>query len=327
MKALVLVLIGVFASSVDAREPVAFTTTDQNPFIQIHQLPWPTEPVWPGTGKWAIGLTVDVANNAVDEEGAGGARVVLDGETWRGSLAFAYGVTPRFEAALVVPLVSHQTGIFDGFIRDWHDWFGLSNGRRDEFSDNSLEYSYHASGLDRVRVDAARSGIGDVRLSGAWRLRGEDDDRRSLTLRAGVKLPTGSASRLHGSGGTGLSLQLLSTDARTLSGWGTTLSWMAGVLRLGEGDVLDDLQRDYVAIGSVGVARPLWRRLSVKAQLDAHGPFYDSDIGILGSSAVQLVVGGGIRLARGTLDIGLVENLFTDTTPDFGIHFAWHTLL
>lgn len=314
------------AATADPRMPATFVTTNQNPFIQVFQLPWSSDPAPPAAGGWAIGWTLDVANSSISEE-SGERRVVIDGETWRTNLAITRGLTSRLEAGVVVPLVSHQGGIFDGFIRDWHDVFGLNNSRRDQFVDGALEYRYTDAGDTQVEVVSASSGVGDLRLTAAWRLdAGASDDLR-LMLRAGVKLPTGSASRLHGSGGTDLSLQLLSTDRRTLAFTGTTLSWMVGVLRLGRGDLLDDLRRDHVAIGSLGIAQPVWRNLLLKAQLDAHGPFYDSDIEILGTRALQFVIGGAILLPRGVIDIGLIENVVTDPTPDFGIHFAWHTLL
>ncbi len=299
---------------------------NQNPFIQVFQLPWSSAPAPPASGSWAFGWTLDVANSSISED-SGERRVVIDGETWRANLAITRGLTPRLEAGVVVPLVSHQAGIFDGFIRDWHDVFGLTNSRRDRFEDYSLEYRYTDAGDAQVEVVSASSGIGDVRLTAAWRLDRDAGDDRRLMLRAGIKLPTGSASRLHGSGGTDLSLQLQSTDGRTLAFAGTTLSWMVGVMRLGRGDVLDELRRDHVAIGSIGIAQPVWRNLLLKAQFDAHGPFYDSELEVLGTRALQFVIGGAILLPRGVLDFGLVENVVTDPTPDFGIHFAWHTLL
>ncbi len=313
-------------ASADSRAPVTFVTTNQNPFIQVFHLPWSSEPVRPVAGEWTLGWTVDVANGSISEE-LGDRRVVIDGETWRTSLAFSRGLSPRLEAGIIIPLVSHQSGIFDGFIRDWHDSFGLTNSRRDQFRDYTLDYRYTEAGDARVEVVSASSGIGDIRLTTAWRLDAETGGDRHLSLRAGVKLPTGSASRLHGSGSVDLSLQLHAIDERTLSFAGTTLSWMIGAMRLGQGDVLDDLRRDHVAIGSIGIARPVWRNLLLKVQLDAHSPIYDSDLEILGARALQLVVGGAIRLPRGVIDIGLVENVVTDPTPDFGIHFAWHTLL
>lgn len=318
----------MMSAGAGAHEPAVFVTTDQNPFIQVFHPPWPAAPVRPAPGQWAAGWTLDVTNISIDKERSSGERVVLDGETWRGSLALAYGVSPRFEAGLVIPLVSHQGGVFDGLIRRWHDAFSLSNSRRNRFRDHGLEYSYEADGVVRVSVDEPGTGIGDIRLSGTWRLAGEADDRRILMLRAGIKLPTGDASRLHGSGGTDLSLQLMSADARTLSPLGVTLAWMVGVLRLGHGEVLDDLRRDHVAVGSLGIARPVWRNLALKAQLDAHGPFYDTDVHTIGSEAIQLVVGIGIRLERGgMIDLGIVENMRADPTPDFGVHFAWHALI
>lgn len=303
-------------------------TSDLNPFIQIHSLPWPVQAARPGHRQWATGLTANMANISITNEGSNADRLVIDGEVWRSELMLAYGVTPRFDVGLVLPLVSHQGGIFDGFIRNWHDTFGLSNTRRDSFDDYSLNYQYIEDGETRFELDAPATGIGDIYLSGAWHWRELADGGRSLTLRGGVKLPTGSATRLHGSGGTDLSLQLQSIDIRTLSRWDVTLAWMAGAMWLGDGEVLDDLRRDHVAIGSLAVVRPVWRNLLVKAQLDGHSSFYDTDLEALGSATVQFSFGGGIRLGEGgMIDIGLVESLFSDTSPDFGIHLGWHRLL
>ena len=92
--------------------------------------------------------------------------------------------------------------------------------------------------------------------------------------------------------------------------------------------VLEAIRRDYVALGTVAVARPLTERVALKLQLDGHSSFYDSGLAGLGSSAVQLTVGGQIDLSRGSsLDLGLVENLFTDTTPDLVFHFALRSVL
>jgi hypothetical protein len=119
-------------------------------------------------------------------------------------------------------------------------------------------------------------------------------------------------------------LQLLSTDDQTLSAWGLTLAWMAGGLWLGDGDVLDSIRREAVAIGAVGVSRPLWRKLSARVQLDGHTAFYDSKLEGLGSGSIQLTVGGSLELKHsGRLDFAMKQNLFTDATPDFGLHLAW----
>jgi hypothetical protein len=99
---------------------------------------------------------------------------------------------------------------------------------------------------------------------------------------------------------------------------------MLGGLWLGEAEVLDELRRDVVAVGSIGVSRPLWGSLTARVQLDGHTAFYDSDLRPLGSNSVQVTFGGSIAFPRaGRIDIALVENLFTDTTPDVSLHIGW----
>lgn len=76
--------------------------------------------------------------------------------------------------------------------------------------------------------------------------------------------------------------------------------------------------------GSVGLSRPVWLKLSARLQLDGHSAFYDSELRPLGASSVQLTFGGSVELAHAQrLDFAMVQNLFTDTTPDLGIHLAW----
>jgi hypothetical protein len=264
-----------------------------------------------------------VTSNAIEEGSSAGERVMLSGETYRTSIALTYGLSERLTAGLEVPLVAHSPGMLDGLIRDWHALFGLSNERREAVEDYALNYSYAAGDeLQFALVERGR-GLGDLRLSLDWQLQPTRADERSLVLRSSVKLPTGSSAALRGSGSTDLSLQLLATDLRTLAPWGTALSWMVGGLWLGEAEVLDALRRDLVAVGSIGISRTFWRRLVARLQLDGHSAFYDTSLRPLGSGSVQLSFGGSIELARGRIDLAMVENLSTDATPDLGIHVGW----
>jgi hypothetical protein len=311
-----------------ARDDGLFATTSESPFIQIYSLPSPAgQPVPPPAG-WGWAFSLDLTSNSILEERGAGERVVLDGETYRAVLSLGYGVSRRLTARVNVPLVAHSGGFMDSPIQEWHSFLGLSNKRRTAFEANSLDYSYEVGGLQRFALRQRERGIGDVRLETDWQLRDPAGAKPSLVLRSGVKLPTGSSDRLHGSDSTDVSLQLLSTDRDTLANWNVTLAWMVGALWLGDSEVLDDLRRDVVAIGSIGISRPVWRRLTARVQLDGHSPFYDSALRPLGSSGVQLVFGGSIELARaGRIDIAVIENLFTDTTPDVVLHLGWRGAL
>lgn len=302
-----------------------FATTNQNPFIQIYSLPSPAMNAAPGMDRWAWGIELDVANGAIQDEPASSERLTLDGETYRTSLSLRRQVSARIVAGLSVPFVAHGGGFLDSFVRDWHDLFGLSNSRRDAFADNALDYSYTDDSGEAFHLNERSRGLGDVRLTLDYGL-DTTDARRRMGWRAGLKLPTGASDELHGSGSIDVSMQLLATDAATLAAWNTTLAWMIGGMWLGEGEVLESLRRDLVAVGSIGLSRPLWRNLTVRLQLDGHSSFYDTDLEPLGAASVQLSFGGSILLAgAGRLDLVLVENLFTDTTPDLALHLAWRS--
>lgn len=307
-----------------AQDHALFESSSQNPFIQVYSLPSPAESRAPGGRGWAMHAAFDLTSNATLKERPTGEAIVLDGETYRTSVTLGYRASRRLVAGLTVPFVAHSTGFMDSFVKDWHDLLGISNDIRDRFETNALDYVYATDGNDVFALRDRSQGLGDIRLTADWYVADVPDPARSLVLRSGLKLPTGSSSRLHGSGSTDVSLQLLSTDRQTLSAWNTTLAWMIGGLWLGEGEVLDELRRDLVMIGSVGISRPVWRSLSARLQLDGHSSFYDSELRPLGNSAVQLTFGGSVELARGgRIDFAMVQNLFTDPTPDFSIHLGW----
>lgn len=304
-----------------------YLTTDQNPFIQIFTLPLPEGAAVLRPGESELTLLLDLTNNSIEED-RGAERVVLDGETYRTSLIYRRGMTERLEGGVILPLVTHQRGVFDHFIEDWHDIFGLSNSERVGFESNSLRYFYQRDGVVQFDIDEPTGGLGDLRLTGAFRLTQRRNSPRRTALRAAIKLPTGEASDLRGSGGTDVSLRLTGTDDRTLERWQTRLSWSFGAVWLGSGDVLPGVHREAVAVGHVGAARPFWRSLVVKAQIDAHSSFYDSPLEVLGAGATQLTVGGGMEFASDSLlDFAIVENLFTDTTPDLVFHLSWRKVL
>lgn len=323
--ALLLSCLGAAPAGADALRP--YLSSDQNPFIQIHGLPASEGARVLGTGERELTVQLDITNNSIEEDD-GAQRVVLDGETYRASVVYRRGFTERLEAGLVVPFLTHQRGVFDNFIEGWHDTFGLSNRKRTAFDSNTLSYFYRRDGVVYFDIDEPTGGLGDIRLTGAWRLLGAGEDRRRIALRGGIKWPTGEAAALRGSGGTDLSLRLTGTDDQTLSVWRTRVTWSLGALWLGEGDVLEEIRRDTVAVGHLGVARPLWRRLVIKAQLDAHTAFYDTALEVLGAGAMQFTLGGGMEFAKGdVIDFAIVENLFTDTTPDVVFHLAWRRVL
>ncbi len=268
-----------------------------------------------------------VAEAANQSAGGSNARefALFDGETYRFSLSLRHSPWPGWEVGLDLPVVSHSGGIFDSFIEGWHDFFGLPQGGRDDLPQNRLIYSYGKDGDAGFDLRNDTTGLGDIRTYLSYQLcGGATDSKRSLALRAGIKLPTGDSDRLRGSGGTDLHLRLAGTDAATLEALDLTLSASAGVLWLGQGDILPGRQRDWVGFGSAGAGWHPLEWLALKLQVDAHSSFFrGSDLEEIDSGSLQLVMGGTLFFGRDwNLDLAVTEDIVVNTAPDVVFHLA-----
>jgi hypothetical protein len=310
-----------FASFAPAMDLVPFSTTNQNPMTAVYGLPAAAPATVLAQGKTSAELRADIASSFTRDTRAGES-ILLDGETYRFTLALRRGIGERLEVGLEIPYVMHREGFLDSFIIDWHDFFQLPQGGRDSAPRNRLAYTYERDGRTLVDLSDGSEGLGDLRLTGAWQLwRRQGEEPRALALRASLKLPTGDEDRLLGSGSTDFALWL--SGAEAFRGGSLALFGGAGALLMSDGDVLADMQRHAVAFGTVGGGwRPL-SRLAFKIQMDGHTPFFrDSDLREL-SGSVQLAIGGTLGLTdRLALDLAVIEDIVVDSAPDVVFHLA-----
>lgn len=290
-----------------------FTTSNINPFVQVHGLPSvrPAQLVPEKVLAWQI--QTDIANNFTnDSKGAGS--ILIDGETYRANLSLRYGLSDRWEIGIEVPYIRHEGGQLDSFIEGYHDLLGLRQGGRDEVPRNLLDYAY-VSGASSHSLNKAVNGIGDVRLNLGYRLR--EHDNRVWSIRGGVKLPTGDADDFTGSEGTDVSVGLYLSEAAFLGKESLSFHSNVGVLVLGDGEFIEEEVEDWAVYGSSALAWQLSPRFSLKAQFDFHSALYDSDFDEIGSFAGQLILGGSIILGEKTqLDVSVSEDIIVDTAPD-----------
>ncbi len=298
---------------------------NQNPFLQIFGLP-PFQAANLATdGETKYDLIFDLVSHADDGENMF-EEVVVDGESYFLTLSLRRGVTRNLELGIDVPLVGHAGGFLDNAIESWHDLLGLSNGKRDG-TRNELGFRYSGNGDDLYELDSSTFGIGDIQLTAAVPLRrpSENSDL-ALAVRSSIKLPTGEADELRGSGTTDFSTGLYASDKRTLWQRDLDLSGFAGVLLLGEGEVLTDIQRSTVPYGGIAAAWWMTERFAITTQIYAQGEYFDSDLDELGGSSLQLAVGFDYRLQKSGLSLlfSIVEDAAPNetTTPDFGVHFS-----
>ena len=303
----------------------AFALRNQHPFLHIYGLPPLQDATLVDHGKTDYGFAFTIVNNAEIKD-TDAESIKLDGETFFADFRLRRRVHEKLEIGVDVPFVKHSPGVLDGAIFDWHDFWGMSNSKRDGAS-NELDYRYLNNGSLEQQITSSSSGIGDVQLSAAVPLFAGDGDRlQRLTMRFSVKLPTGDTEDLHGSGAVDAALGLYAQNSGTLLGKDFAYMGFAGVLALGDGDVLEAQQRSAVPYGGVAATWHATERFGVTGQLQAQGAYIDSDLDELGGSSIQLTVGGVYRLLRHgiTFKFALVEDVISDANPDFAVHLAMH---
>jgi Protein of unknown function (DUF3187) len=291
---------------------------NHNPFLQIFGLPAFEAGTPLHDGETGYSFSLDVANHA-DTSSAPTESAVLDGESHYLTLAARHGVSDRLVLGVDVPFVSHSGGFLDAPIENWHDLWGLSNSQRSGPRDQ-LTFRYASPGLASFELDSSSRGLGDIRLNASFRLWGEETAAtRQFGLQAGLKLPTGDASELLGSGAVDYSLAFYASDANLFARPRIGLAASAGMLFLGSGEVLPEIQRDTVGFGGLGAAWHASDNLDVTAALYAQGAYYRSELNEIGGNSIQLSVGGLYQLPwkSTSLSVVIIEDLFGNATTDF----------
>jgi Protein of unknown function (DUF3187) len=306
-------------------EITPFRTVNQSPLVQIFGLPAESSATVTPAGRLTVSLSQDIASeytvSATNSE-----QIVLDGESYRWTLAARYGLGERFEAGIDIPFILYSGGFLDGFIVDWHSTFNLPQGGRDTAPRNRLNYFYSKDGVQKLKMDHAGSGIGDIVFSGGMKLYDVLDSSAhdSLALRSSIKLPTGDSSSLRGSGSTDFSLALCGS-MNNFTEWGSLgLFGSVGGLVMTRGDVLADQQNRLAGFGTVGLGWGPAEWISFKVQLNTHTAMYhDSTLDELSKTSVMLVGGGALKLPGDyLLDIGVSEDVAVATAPDVAFHLG-----
>jgi hypothetical protein len=304
---------------VAAQETVPLRTRNLSPMVSIFGLP-----------TWETGLEAGLGEFTVVGELAshfrlsarGQEQLVLDGETWRASLLYKRGIAERWTVGIEVPLIRQSGGVLDDVIDGWHSLFNLPDGNRNLLPEGRLDFRYRDRGVNAFSVDRSSNGLGDTQISVARTLGPESD----LLLRAIVKLPTGDEDMLAGSGAADVAVTVLRQRPVTWRSRKAGYYWGLGVMLLGEPEYLAARSEDWVALGVLGGSWQPFERIGLKAQLDFHSRFYDSELDELGKDSIQASIGGWWAIDdRRTLSFAINEDLVVRTAPDVSLHldFSW----
>jgi hypothetical protein len=302
-----------------------FSTFNQSPLVQIYGLPHDTGADIVPPGKFHISLNQDLSSNYTANSSSH-EQITLDSEVYRLAFAARYGVAPRWEVGVEIPYLSQGGGFLDSFVVSWHNTFGLPQGGRDSAPRDRMSYSYSKDGVQKLTVEQAGSGVGDMSLTSGFSLYENSDDKShdQLAVKAALKLPTGDSSSLRGSGGTDFMLQLCGSMTN-FSEWGSLATYgSVGALAMSKGDVLPDQHNQFAGVGTVGLGWGPASWISFKVQLNGNTPLYrDSSLTELSKSPLLLILGGSLRFpGEYLLDIGVAEDVVVAAAPDVSFHLG-----
>ena len=317
---LLLILLTAATLSTKASNNISepFVTSNLAPFVQLHNLPAARPAAVKRKGTLQIRMTSEVANNFTSNN-TNAESITIDGETWRNQLQVSYSLTDKWELSIAIPHVAHDGGSFDGFIEDWHKVFGLPNKARRAVAQNKLNYQWITGDTPQVNIVNPTGGLGDTRLQLAYHL--SDSGNRSIALMGGIKVPTGDTDDLLGSGSKDVFAGVYSSRREVFGRINLTFHSSVGAILMGSSDLIR--VKDWLGYGSASLIWHRWERVALKTQIDMHSAVYDSRLKELGDFSAQLSLGGTVAISdRTSLDIVVVEDIATDTSPDVVFHFS-----
>src|SRR5262249_26617356 len=171
---------------------------NQQPVQLLFLQPFPDKTDVTPPGHLDVHLNTALTNTLIEEKSEISA--TLDMEMVRSVLDLHYGVHPRFEVGLDIPLIYTYGGILDHFIADVEST--LSHKRPLRRRQVAGQFTYRVSRGDRLFIQGQEDavGIGDVVLKAKASLFYEQALLPAVSLRAAVKFPTGDSARAFGSG-------------------------------------------------------------------------------------------------------------------------------
>lgn len=288
---------------------------NMHPTNAIFLTPVPERASLLGNGRRSFSFKLDMANSMIRELDSG-IIASFDFEEYQFSGEYRQG-TGQGEFMVTVPIRYRSAGTFDGLITDWHKFFGLPRGLRDDYPNQLYQYVIVTRDGAVFNDEGDSFGIGDIRLGYKHSLRENADGSEALAVRGTVKLPTGDSSSALGSGGMDFSLGALYQTPLT-------------------NHMRAYFNADYIFIGT-----PDWQNIEHR---DAHSYSAALEYAVSHSSTIvgqfrvqsnplrigsfeadkdsqELQFGWNTRLSDRTyLTLGFSEDANPETAPDFGIN-------
>jgi len=310
--------LALFSATPSLAEPVSpFLTKNQSPFSLIYGLPLASSATLlkEDQTRWISSLNL---SNTINSQTGSNDSLFIDIETWQLNLIYDYGLTDAWTLRLQLPMIAHSGGFMDAPIDAYHQALGLPEGIRPQITHDQIEVNYSQNNIQQLLLNTEQASIGDIFIQFAFQAAHSEQGSTSYWL--GVKLPSGDADKLTGSGATDISAWVASNYRLNDTRW---VYAQGGVMYMSEGDVLPEIQNNWALFANAGIKFQPWNSIELKAQLDIHSAFYDSEIEFLGD-ILQLTFGGAYHFnKKHRLDFAVAEDIQQEASPDVNFNISW----
>jgi len=315
------ILLLIVNSNCYASHPSPFLTRNESPFSIIFGLPLASSAqlLDKNQSRWISSFNISNTLNAqAKNTGNNNESLLIDIETWHINFLYDYNFKENWMLRLQLPYIVHSGGFLDSTIDTYHQTLGLPENIRPDFSHDQIDINVTLNNESLVNINNKQSSLGDISIQLA--LQAEKSEQSALSYWLSLKLPSGDTDKLTGSGGTDLamwtSMDYLLTGSRWLYG-------QAGLLYMSDSDILKNIQKNWAAFANGGIKLEPWSNLELKAQLDFHSAFYDSELEFL-SHVLQLTFGVSYAISKKhKLDFAVAEDIKNSASPDVNFNISW----
>jgi len=305
-----------YSNSSKAETAIPFLTHDQNPLVMIYGLPLPTSAKILPQNQTRLSASLNISNTIIAELNAHES-LFVDAETYQLNLLLEYGLSKNWMLRLQLPFVAHNSGFLDSWIDDYHDLLHLPEHIRPLHPNDRLQINYQLNGTPLINLQQRTSGAGDVSIQLGYQAKAEND--LHISYWSSLKLSTGDAQKLTGSGSTDLALWLSADMGLKNNKW---LYGNLGIMFMSDSDIMQLIQNNTVLFANAGFQMHPWKKILLKFQFDSHSEFYDSNTKFLGP-VVQLTFGGTVLFESSSMDIAISEDIQNQASPDVTFNLSW----
>lgn len=267
--------------------------------------------------KGALDVRVELAEtSSVFRDGTSPYNVSMHFETLRSGLFFRYGLTDQLEVGMEVPALYRYHGFLEGAITATERATTGLAPARNALGNSGFVYDFKKNGQTLFKGGSGDLGLGDITLSGKYRLVAEGSSIPTVSARVALKVPSGDDGRFFGSGHADLGVGL-AVEKTLFERW-VVYANLNGIFPTGKvsGFALQP------AMTGLAAVEYLWTKdFSLVAQFDYYSsPFNNTGSRILDRGVTEVAAGFNYRIRNHMLwQVYGVENLdfITGSAADF----------